>query len=80
MANTCLDHTGHSEKISGMDSRLSFITWLLGLLIGLVVTINSGFFIVLWNMNTTLTGINSKMSVYDKVFEAKLVSTKEKGK
>jgi hypothetical protein len=76
--SNCPEHSGHIEKINSSDSKMVLITWLLGILIGLSITINSGVFIVLWNMNSTLTVLNTKTTIYDKVFEDKIKIPKDK--
>lgn len=76
MHNSCNAHSGQSEKINSIESRMTLITWLLGILIGLIVTLNTGVIVVLWSMNGTISILNAKISIYDKIFEAKLEGTK----
>jgi hypothetical protein len=70
--SNCHSHSGHIERINSAENKMGDIKFLVQILIAIVVAINSGFFAMLWNMNTTLSGMNGKIATYDKIFESKL--------
>jgi hypothetical protein len=70
MTNThCSKHSGHEEKMIGIDKQVSSLNRLLGILITVLIVVNGGLFAMLITMSNTLTKVDTKLSMYDKVFE-----------